>query len=73
MAFINCVNLSEKSIFRQASVLGPLLFLIYINNVTDNLTIMARLFADDTSLSFFSTNLAIIKRVVNNDLFTLKD
>ena len=37
------------------------------------LTDMARLFADDTSLSFSSTILAVIERVVNHDLFTLKE
>ena len=74
--FINGVYSSEKPISAgvpQGSVLGPLLFLIYINDITDNLTGMARLFADDTSLSFSSTNLAVIERVVNNDLFTLKE
>ena len=74
--FINGVNSSEKPISAgvpQGSVLGPLLFLIYINDITDNLTGMARLFTDDTSLSFSSTNLAVIERVVNNDLFTLKE
>ena len=45
---------------------------IYINDITDNLTDMELLFAGDTSLSFSSANLVVIKRVVNNDLFTLK-
>ena len=76
--FINGVYSSEKPIsagFPQGSVLGLLLFLIYINDITDNLIGMARLFADDTgtSLSFSSTNLAVIEKVVNNDLFTLKE
>ena len=47
--------------------MGPLLFFIYINDITDNLTGMARLSADDTSLSFSPTNLAVIEEVVNND------
>ncbi len=34
----------------QGSVLGPLLFLIYINDLTDNISADMRLFADDSSL-----------------------
>ena len=34
----------------QGSVLGPLLFLIYINVLTDNISSQMRLFADDSSL-----------------------
>ena len=37
----------------QGPVLGPLLFLIYINDLPDELTSMCKIFADDTSL--FST------------------
>ena len=32
------------------SILGPLLFLIYINGLTEDLSSNAKLFADDTSL-----------------------
>ena len=34
----------------QGSVLGPLLFLAYINDLTDNISSEMRLFADDSSL-----------------------
>ena len=34
----------------QGSILGPLLFLVYINNLTNELKSSTKLFADDTSL-----------------------
>ena len=52
----------------QGSVLGPLLFLIYINDISKNLQGSARLFADDTSLSYSSRNLQNLQLIVNDDL-----
>ena len=52
----------------QGSVLGPLLFLIYINDIADGLVGMVRLYADDTSLSYSSSNSAEIEMILNNVL-----
>ena len=38
----------------QVSVLAPLLFLVYINDIGDKLLSLSRLFADDTSLGYAS-------------------
>ena len=54
----------------QDSVLGPLFFLVYVNNIIDNLLsiTITRLFADDTSLAFTSSNLADLEGILNHDL-----
>ena len=51
----------------QDSILGPLLFLIYINDLADGLSSNAKLFTDDTSL-FSVHNANTIANELNNDL-----
>ena len=62
-----------NAVVPQGSVLGPLLFLICINDISDQFFGLARLFADDTSLSFSSPDVRYITRVLNYDLQTLSD
>ena len=60
-----------KAGVHQCSVLGPLFFLIYINDIADDLLSITRIFADDTSLSFTSftcNSLSDIEDILNHDL-----
>ena len=52
----------------HGSVLGPLLFLININDISENLQGSARLFADNTSLSYSSRNLQNLQLIIYDDL-----
>ena len=52
----------------QGSVLGPLLFLIYINDLPENLESSAKLFADDTSLFLTVYDLSDSANLLNDDL-----
>ena len=51
----------------QGSVLGPLFFLIYINDLVDCLSSDAKLYADDTSLFTIVYDENIAASQLNND------
>ena len=52
----------------QSSILGSLLFLIYINDLSDNLASNPKLFADNTSLFSVVKNVNASNIDLNNDL-----
>ena len=57
----------------QGSVLGPLLFIIYINDIANSCALESVLYADDAALLLADENLKRLKRTVNRELKLLDD
>ena len=55
----------------QGSVLGPLLFLVYINDLTDNVSSSMKLFADDASLFLRVVDVHMCHQIMKKDLGTI--
>ena len=61
-----CENVSAS--FPQGSILGTMLFLIYTNDLSRDLSHKAKLFADDTSLFNVVHDINTSANELNNDL-----
>ena len=57
----------------QGSIVGPLLFLIYVNNMPQAVKSNMLLYADDSCLMYQHKDIAIIKKILNEDFQNISD
>jgi len=57
----------------KGSILGPFLFLLYVNDMSNALQLTLRLFADDTSILLNYSNLATLPGNINEEVTKLSD
>ena len=72
----DCNSVKDYTLYGvpQGSVLGPLLFLLYINDIIKASTkFNFFLFADDTNLLYANKNLKTLEKVVNEELIKISD
>src|SRR6218665_2922489 len=56
----------------QGSILGPLLFFLYINDISNSSPLLHfTLFADDTNVFFSHKSLTYLSMIVNSELITI--
>jgi exonuclease III len=57
----------------QGSILGPILFLIYVNDISSSTVAKILSFADDTTISLSSPNISELYNRMNHELLKLND
>ena len=67
-SWIKSTNLPITFDVPEGSISGPLLFLLYIDDLHNAISCTPRLLADDTCLSFSSNLLSSLKTYTNHDL-----